>query len=386
MSKHNNQFTRGWSQEEIKLLKQYRPHCTLAEMEQIFNQAGFERTAKAISRKAHKLGVFCGSFSYEPKDSIDDVATGLASTPEEARDTSVEQQATWNKILELKEDYETEFEHNVLGAVDNAARKILAISDLHIPFDREDLVLEVVQAHDDADILVINGDLLDLYAVSTWPKERTVVLEKEYQIAMEYMDYFAETFPLVVLTRGNHEYRLNRYFHSNVSPMLSFMVDKEVLSRLSNGEEYNEFGQIEWQHEFNNVVYQSGPEAWFAKIGKTIFAHPMTLSKVPGRIAIQAMEHFQEREDIDCVVVGHSHQVSCIPRRGKLCIEQGCLCAPMDYAKKGTLHYGPQGLGYAVIYQDEDGNCDFTASRPYFLGVQYPIKLSVDEILERTHD
>jgi predicted phosphodiesterase len=339
----------------------------LTELTAIFRQRGYSRSRKAIERKAANLGVF-----YK------------GATPE-AVETPIEDaySTAWSKIVSLKQDYVEEYEYRQAGLLEpgKASRKILCISDFHIPFDRDDLIKEAIELHKDADLLVVNGDMLDLYAVSTWPKERSVILRKEYDIAMEYIKLFAKTFPHVVLTRGNHEYRLNRYFHSNVSKSISFLVNKEILGRLVLGEVYDGDGNIVERNEFKNVHYQSGAEAWFVKIGKTMFVHPMAFSGVEAKTAINAQEYFMERDDIDCVVLAHTHQQAKVPSRNKMCIEQGCLCCPLDYEKQGKLKYKAMTLGYTVLYQDKDGNCDFNLTHNVYLGTQYPIKKDFDEIM-----
>jgi len=365
--------SKNWMPEEVELLTQLRPTQSITQIYERFqeenkkNPEAFKRTRKAIKTKALNLGVFFQ-------------APIVPAAEVEEQDIYSE---AWDKIVKLKEKYKEEYEHRITGVMKKGegVRKILTLSDFHIPFDRDDLVLDIIEEHKDADILVVNGDMLDLYAVSTWPKEKSVVLRKEYNIALEYLKIFSKMFPSVVVTRGNHEYRLNRYFHSNVSKSVSFMVNVEILGRLVNGEEYDNEGNIVKKHDFSNVYYDNGPEAWFCKIGKTMFLHPQAFSKVEGKTAVQAQEYFMEREDVDCIVVAHTHHQAWVPTRGKLCIEQGCLCVPLDYEKQGKLRYKAMVLGYAVVYQDKDGNCDINRSRPYYLGTQYPIKRSYDAML-----
>jgi len=363
--------SKDWTPEEEQLLKELRPNMMLGDVYRRFRDAGFQRSRKALERKATNLGVF---FQGTPR-------------PQQPAVVNTAYSSAWDKIVRIKEQYKQDYEHRQVGILppETITRKILCISDLHIPFDRDDLVYKIIQDHKDADILVVNGDLLDLYAVSTWPKERSIILRKEYDIAMEYMKVFSRTFKNVVFTRGNHEYRLNRYFHSNISPSVSFMVSKEILSRLVRGEVYDEEGNVVTQHAFNNIHYDSGPEAWFVKIGKAMFIHPTSFSRVEGKTVISGQEYFMERTDIQAVVLSHTHQQVQIPSRNKMCIETGCLCCPMDYEKQGKLQYKAMTLGYTVIYQDAEGNVDFNRSHNVYLGTQYPVKKSYDEMLEEAN-
>jgi hypothetical protein len=156
------------------------------------------------------------------------------------------------------------------------------------------------------------------------------------------------------------------------------MVNKEILGRLASGEEYDNDGNIIHRNDFKNVYYEGGQEGWFVKIGKTMFVHPMAFSGQAAKTAINAQEYFMERTDIDCVVLAHTHQQCRVPSRNKLCVEQGCLCCPLDYEKQGKMHFKAMTLGYAVVYQDKDGNCDFNKTNTVYLGTQYPVKKDFD--------
>lgn len=357
-------MAQSWTDEEKALLRELRPTHNLTQLHKEFKAKKFNRSRKAIERKCANMGVF---YNGVPKKQEEDLS---------------KYDKTWKAIRKLKEVYkEDSVETRSRGILaGKKRRKILSLSDFHIPFERDDLILQAVEEHKDADILVLNGDILDVYAVSTWPKEKSIALKKEYDIALEYMKIFAKTFPKVVITRGNHEFRLNRYFNSNVTPAISFLVNKEILGHLSEGKVYDDDGNVIETLDFSNVIYLPGNEAWFFKVGKTMFVHPQAFSIVPGKTSVMAWEYFMDREDIDSICCAHTHQQSWLTKKGKLCMEQGCLAVPLDYSKQGKLTYGPQTLGYAVLYQDEHGNTDFNMSRTIFLGIQYPHKPSFEDL------
>jgi len=240
-----------WSKDEEALLKKLRPDHTLNEIQKEFKKYKFNRSRKAIERKSAYMGL---AYVVQPKTS---------TKKKEEKEAKERYQYAWDKIANIKKEYMSDIITRTRGNPSSTAkrRKILCLSDAHIPFDRDDLIHQAVEDHKDADILVINGDWLDLHAVSTWPKDKAVVLRKEYDIAIEYMKLFSKTFPRVVVTRGNHEFRLNRYFHSNIDPSVSFMVNKEILNRITNGEVYDEDGNITVKHDFSNIHYESGQEA-----------------------------------------------------------------------------------------------------------------------------
>jgi predicted phosphodiesterase len=388
-SRRNSSAYEAWLDEEIELLSEYRPIMELRDLHAKFLEKGFERSKKAIARKAEKLGVRYDPEAAEAYEGELAISRGVLddTDDDEVEDiiqpTRASYQETWEKIEIIKEEYQERIFRSNRGIIVRPTRKILSISDFHIPFDRDDLIARIIELHSDADILVINGDMLELYAVSTWPKERRVPLEHEYEIALEYLRIFSSIFPYVILTRGNHEFRLNRYFSTHVTGAISFMVDKDVLSHLANGEVWKN-GRLVDKLDFSNVYYDSSSqEAWEIKIGKTIFMHPKNWSQVEAKIAVKGGEYWEQRDNsIDCVVAAHTHKQGKVISKGKLCIEQGCLCAPLDYAKSGSLNFKPQDLGYAVIYQDSEGNCDFNQSGFVFMGNEYPVNKTFEELLE----
>lgn len=312
-----------WVEDEVTLLRQLIPFKTFGEISYEFLRYNFFRSPKAVSRKAEKLKLKRGTSSnsatrktveeivknnppkaYFSEDENDNIEIFIQEDIPEPVDLK---EQVWQKILDIKAEYMTQYKHRLTGILPrgSATRKILAISDFHIPFDREDLIMEIAEKHKDADVVVINGDFTDMHAVSTWPKEKHVVLRKEYDIAMEYLEYFSKNFRHVVLVRGNHEERLNRYFNSNIEGCVSFLINKDVLSRLANGEVYDEDGTIMEIKKFDNVIYDMNQEPWFVKIGKTVFAHPKTFYSVEGKTGVATWQYFMQRENVDCVVCAH---------------------------------------------------------------------------------
>jgi len=138
----------AWSQDELDLVKKLRPTNTLMEIQSILKRMlGSERSAIAIERKAARLG-----WTYQGLGNENFVAA-----PSEM---DISQSQALSRICALKEEYKTPCEYRPIGIIprDKIARKILCIADLHIPFDRDDLVYDIVHTHKDADILCLNKD------------------------------------------------------------------------------------------------------------------------------------------------------------------------------------------------------------------------------------
>ena len=259
-------------------------------------------------------------------------------------------------------------------AVGREKIKILSLSDLHAPFENYDILVDALENHSDADILVINGDFLEQYAVSKWGKTKTLLLEWEYKVAIEWMKVFSDMFEEVHLVRGNHDDRLKKYLADSIDPMVGFMVNDDVLSKIAEGYDFNEEGKLVQTHNFNNVYYEGGLLGWYTKIGQCIFAHPSAFSGVPMRTVISTATSFENTEDFQAIVIGHTHKIGKLIWKDKLLMEQGCCCVPMDYQSDGKIKYLPQSFGYAIVIMDENGNVDFDQSNVIYRGTGYPTK------------
>lgn len=260
-------------------------------------------------------------------------------------------------------------------------RKGLVLSDIHIPFHLPDLLDSIIAQHKDADMLFLNGDLVEAYNISHFMKEKYIPMMFEYSLALEWIHKVSKIFPRVVITRGNHEFRLNKQIWSRLMPDVLWKVQNEadLLSKLAAGIVLNDRAEEVGRYDFSNVVYEGdlGSEPWWTKWNRTIICHPYKgLSDYNVKTARNFAEKFftGNQEDFDCIIAAHTHQVGKTVVNGKLLIEQGCITAPLDYARRGTESYSPQQLGYAVIYQDKAGNTVFGDTDFTYLGIMCTTK------------
>jgi len=167
-------------------------------------------------------------------------------------------------------------------------KKILIISDLHVPY-HDDLAVRLMLKVGRAwkpDIIVSNGDFVDFYAVSAHRKDptRLATLDAELhagEIVLNRLDelgarekYFLE---------GNHEDRLTRYLMDK-APGLYGLVGVRELLRLD---------QRKWRH----VPYRD-----YLKLGKLIYTHDLDYSgKHVATRAVQDAQH--------SIIVGHAHRI-----------------------------------------------------------------------------
>jgi len=321
----------GWTSEEQKLLELMYDRHGPQKLEELFKDLGYTRSADAIRRKAGRAGL---------KDSTEVQA-----------ETSIEQ--TWKEIEGEKIDWRS--------PKDAIARQILVMSCWHIPFHIRDLIELAVLENPQASILVLAGDLLDCFAISKWPKVHLsgVALKKEYEEALDILEWLAPKFEKIILLKGNHEDRWSSYIADRVHKEARFLVNTEVLQRLADGEVMDETGRVVDKVELPNVEYidASGIDAWWVRLGDAIVCHSTKSSSVPGKGLATLIDDFTGYAvNFNVLVWSHSHMQATIPYRGKVGFETGCMCADMLYARDAKMKYNrPAHVGYTLLSQDKQG-------------------------------
>jgi predicted phosphodiesterase len=251
------------------------------------------------------------------------------------------------------------------------ALKILSLSDIHFPFQNQELIDEIIEEHRDADILVLNGDLLDGYAASSFAKDKNIPMHLEYTMALDFVRKVATIFSQVYIVRGNHEQRLEKYFANKIDATMQMFACKDTLYYLAKGYVLDENGIHVGTIEMPNVFYNPQGNPWILQLNKTVFLHPSSFTSAPLSTVIKAcdyLQNFLDWDSYDSVVMGHTHKLGKAIYRGKLIMEQGCLVKLMEYQRNAKFTKEPTTLGYAVIYQDENGNTLFNETDIKYCG------------------
>lgn len=98
------------------------------------------------------------------------------------------------------------------------------ISDLHIPYHDKQAILttlEHIQQEKATDFLIINGDLVDCYALSTHVKDpRRRDFKGELGMTNQFLGAIRPKFGKVWLKEGNHEDRFGRYLRIKAPELL----------------------------------------------------------------------------------------------------------------------------------------------------------------------
>jgi transposase-like protein len=267
-------------------------------------------------------------------------------------DTSLELAPT---DLELFTETELKLEREILWTKynDGRAKRILVISDLHIPFHNHNFVKEALK--EKADLCIVAGDFLDLYSVSTFRKNKLIPLQREFSDGTSILRIISSLYPNVVMLLANHESRLLKIlqnkFYEYPEIVQYFKDASNVLSRMAQ-----DYGNVD-------VV-----NSWWCKIGQAIIAHPDYYSKIRSKTVQNSYEFFTSfGEEFQAILNAHTHHLSKIVYFGKLLIEIPCLCYIMDYMLTGHRYNAEWVQGYAILELDKDGNVERNKTNPHWL-------------------
>lgn len=189
--------------------------------------------------------------------------------------------------------------------------KFIVLSDIHYPYEDKVTINTAVNFIDSVkpDTIILNGDILDMYDVSSFDKspERMQSLQKEIDKATNLFKRLRKVAPnaRIVFIKGNHEFRLERYLMKH--PEL-FSLDALKLPNLLKLKEFN----IEY---FDKHF----------KLGNLKFTHGSIVRKFSSYTA------HAELDKNDCSgCSGHTHRLGvCFkktPSRYLAWYESGCLC------------------------------------------------------------
>ena len=245
--------------------------------------------------------------------------------------------------------------------------KVLVLSDLHIPYHRGDIV-DIVKKHkDEISTLVIGGDLIDCYCISSFgsldPMPLVDEMAKTHNLLKRIQDITPNVKRYMVL--GNHEERYKKYLEKNKSELNklhSSNILKEIVCGFEKHDRQN--GTVVKYEKLDYHVEDS----WFMKLNDTIICHPISFSRVGAKTAQMALDYFVERGQYDFsnILVAHTHKISSVVKYGKYAYEIGCLCLPQSYAESGKLTYEKLQNGYFLATY-KNGIFDPNESRQYYL-------------------
>ena len=249
------------------------------------------------------------------------------------------------------------------GRVNEDETRILCISDMHIPFNRD--IEEFFKYKGKVDTLVLNGDIIDNYSMSNFTKMYRLSLVEELIQARELLiELIEEIKPKkVTVVTGNHEIRLGKKIADKIGSDLLDLMPRDALAFLFDTG-FNYYDRIKKcktvytpiDEEVDCEVNYVGN--FWTKEGKTIFVHPQAFRGTTLGTVGKAYDYFTAiGEDFQSIIMAHTHKLGMYVMNDKYLYEQG-TCANlnhMDYQDLKLPKYS-QVNGYMYIVQDKEGN------------------------------
>lgn len=268
--------------------------------------------------------------------------------------------------------------------ITDGVSKTLVLTDLHIPFHREDTIIDIIMKHrGEIDTIIFGGDVVDCEGISSFPKEIRRPMIQEMEIAYKFFRRIDKLTPNVkkIMIWGNHEYRYVRYLQNmgnELNPFHSANILEEIISGFTKHDRANNKKTVYRPLSDNFVVV----DKWFVQHGDMIVAHPKNFSKINLKTAVNTVDHFVARGmRFNTCGIGHTHKQGTTMRNNVWTIEFGCLCKPMEYSDTGNIGYTPQNYGYALVTQ-VNGITDINQSRAYILHLEDDVESLELEIYE----
>ena len=170
-------------------------------------------------------------------------------------------------------------------------KRALIIPDCHIPFVHKkaySLMLKVAKDFK-PDEIVILGDYLDFYSVSSHKKDPTLpkMLKDEIDMAKVYLDEIDKLFPdaYKVFLEGNHEYRLSSYLQDKAPELFGLVSVKALLD-------------INRRRKWRYIPYS--PQQKYNVLGSKLFSkHTPIGSSAKTTVA----------RGVASIVYGHTHRI-----------------------------------------------------------------------------
>ncbi len=241
--------------------------------------------------------------------------------------------------------------------------RILAISDLHCPFQKP---VETFSAYADrVDILVLNGDILDCQAISKFSKQYRISPVEEMIAAREYLIRLIESIrpKKVEITYGNHDIRLGAYLAKALDNELQELLPETALDYIFNDgfTHYDRRTRTKTHYDPLCDIFE-GVEIsyrgnWYTQIGNTVFCHPRAFSTNPMKTAEKAMLWFRNQGfQFDALVMAHTHRVGSYKIGNTTIYEQGAACDTNKMQYGDGMLTNSQKEGFMLICLDKDGN------------------------------
>lgn len=237
--------------------------------------------------------------------------------------------------------------------IPKTCRKVLVISDLHIPYHVPEAIAVALQdaKKEKIDAIIINGDLLDFHWLSRFEKDpRKRKTKHEFEAARQFLVYLRKMFPSahIVWNEGNHDARYKKYLAAHALELFD-----------------DEYYTMEKRLDLADLKIHFVPENTLTYAGKLSISHGHNIVRGIFAPVNAARGVFLKTKESH--LIGHTHSVSehTEKRLSKEIITTwsvGCLCElNPDY----DPFVSKAAHGYAMITLDASGNYSVRNYRIY---------------------
>lgn len=101
--------------------------------------------------------------------------------------------------------------------------RVLALGDIHVPYQDKRALEAAVERGKNADVVILNGDVMDCYELSSFEKDpRKCNFGEAVRVTRELLVWVRNKFPKarIIFKGANHEYRLERYFYTRAPAVI----------------------------------------------------------------------------------------------------------------------------------------------------------------------
>lgn len=241
-------------------------------------------------------------------------------------------------------------------------KRVIIASDFHYPFINQKAVASLLR--EEADVLILGGDTLDLYAASRHQKSlEGISVTEEIRGGTVMLGELAKRFPEVYYVNGNHDKRAEKFLQANLPhflPLLSSPMD--LMTRT--------FENI---RPLNVKTLGTAPLLPFSAdysidtlgtLGDFVISHLESFSgKEAPEQAYKWLDSFKNHLELPPVVSAlfqaHTHRMSSqVLSDGRVLVATGCMCQPMPYIFENSGKYPVPVSGYVTFYTDSEFNIE----------------------------
>ncbi len=185
----------------------------------------------------------------------------------------------------------------------------MILGDCHAPYINKQAFTDAMQQARDKKlkVCVLNGDFVDADWASNWQTSyvgRSVPeTERARRVMYEYLRILYNTFDIVYVVLGNHDYRIIRKLEGSVSfrsIMQMYLVPSNDWRDKDGGKLPNLMEKFEITERYYMIMEGSPTGHWR-------YTHQKGYSKIPGRVAANLADKYQMN-----VVSAHSHHLNVV--------------------------------------------------------------------------